>query len=111
MHKETVNNVISSPLTDYIITVSVDGHIKFWKKIFNLIEFTKNFKAHSGLITGTALSKNHDLLCSVGLDKTLKIFDVLNCDLKISIRLNFVPSCCEFIPQEGKDWDMIAVSE
>lgn len=94
MHKETVNNVISSTLTDYIITASVDGHIKFWKKIFHLLEFAKNFKAHSGLITGLALSKNHDLLCSVGLDKTLKIFDVLNCDLKLAIRLNFVPSCC-----------------
>lgn len=111
MHKETINYVLCSPLTDYIITFSVDGHIKFWKKVFQLIEFAKNFKAHSGLITGASLSKNHDLLCSVGLDKTLKVFDVLNCDLRMSVKLNFVPSCCEFIPQEGKDWQLIAVSE
>ena len=110
MHKETINNVLASPKTDFIITFSVDGHIKFWKKVFHLIEFAKNFKAHSGLITGACLSKSHDLLCSIGLDKTLKIFDVLNCDLKMSIKLSFTPSSCEFIPQDGKNWETIAIS-
>jgi peptidylprolyl isomerase domain and WD repeat-containing protein 1 len=94
MHRDLVNNVISSAKTDFIITFSVDGHIKFWKKVFNLIQFTKNFKAHNGLITGASLSKNHDLLCSVGLDKTLKIFDTLNCDLRTVIKLNFTPNVC-----------------
>lgn len=94
MHKETVNNIISSSKSDFIITFSIDGHVKFWKKVFHLVEFTKNFKAHSGLITGAALSKNHDLLCTIGLDKTMKIFDVLNSDLRTAIRLNFIPSCC-----------------
>lgn len=94
MHRETVNNIISTSKTDFVITLSTDGHVKFWKKIYNLVEFTKNFKAHNGLITGASLSKNHDLLCTVGLDKTLKIFDVPNSDLLTAIKLNFVPSCC-----------------
>lgn len=94
MHRDIVNNVISSSKTDFIITFSVDGHIKFWRKTFNLVDFVKNFKAHNGLITGASLSKNHDLLCSVGLDKTLKIFDILNCDLRIVIKLTFSPSFC-----------------
>lgn len=111
MHKEIINNVISSSKTDYIITLSTDGHVKFWKKMFNLVEFGKNFKAHNGLITGASLSKNNDLLCTVGLDKTLKIFDVPNCDLLSAIKLSFVPSCCEFVPQKGRDWPLIAVSE
>jgi peptidylprolyl isomerase domain and WD repeat-containing protein 1 len=111
MHRETINNVISSPKTDFIITFSIDGHIKFWKKVFSLVEFSKNFKAHNGLITGASLSRNNDLLCSVGLDKTLKIFDVPNSDLLSAIKLSFVPSCCEFVPQKGRDWDLIAVSE
>ena len=62
------------------------------------------------MITGASVSKNHDLLCSVGLDKTLKIFDVPNSDLLSAIRLNFVPSGCEFVPQKGRDWSLIAVS-
>jgi peptidylprolyl isomerase domain and WD repeat-containing protein 1 len=111
MHRDTINNIISSPRTDYLITLSIDGHVKFWKKVFNLVEFAKNFKAHSGLITGASLSRNNDLLCTVGLDKTLKIFDVANCDLLSAVKLNFVPSCCEFVPQKGRDWHLIAVSE
>ena len=111
MHKDTVNKVLSSPKTDTIITLSVDGHVKFWSKAFTLVDFGKNFKAHSGLITGASLSQHHDLLCTVGLDRTLKIFDVLNYDLRASIKLNFVPSNCEFIPQEGKDWALVAVNE
>lgn len=94
MHRDSVNLVLSTSKTDYVITISIDGHIKFWKKAFNLVDFTKNYKAHTGLITGASLSRNSDLLCTVGLDRTLKIFDVLNCDLKLAIKLNFVPSCC-----------------
>jgi len=94
MHRDIINNIISSYKTDFIITFSIDGHIKFWKKTYHLVEFTKNFKAHNGLITGASLSKNHDLLCSVGFDKTFKIFDVLNCDLKTAVKLNFSPGCC-----------------
>lgn len=43
---------------------------------------------------GMTLSKNHDLLVSVGIDKTLKIFDVLNCDLRTVIKLTFSPLDC-----------------
>lgn len=60
---------------------------------------------------GVSLSKEHDLLCSVGTDKTLKIFDVMNCDLRSVIKLNFSPNSCEFIPQPEFDWHLIAVSE
>lgn len=37
MHKDTVTNVIVSSKADMIITFSIDGHIKFWKKVFHLI--------------------------------------------------------------------------
>lgn len=94
MHRDIVNNIIVSSKADVIITFSIDGHIKFWKKVFHLIEFLKNFKAHNGLITCATLSKNHDTLCTVGVDKTMKIFDVLNCDLRNIIKLPFVPSAC-----------------
>lgn len=40
--------VFASPITDFIITISLDGHIKFWRKVFHLIEFVKHFRAHAG---------------------------------------------------------------
>ena len=91
MHRDVINNIIASNKKNVIITVSIDGHIKFWKKVFNLIEFVKNFKAHNGQITATTLDKNHDLLASTGVDKTLKVFDIVNYDLRIVIKLNFSP--------------------
>ena len=34
--------------TEFLITASCDGHIKFWKKQDEGIEFVKHFKAHMG---------------------------------------------------------------
>lgn len=111
MHRDTINNVLASNRQNLIITSSIDGHIKFWKKVFSLIEFIKNFKAHTGLVTSIKLNKNHDLLASIGIDKTLKIFDVLNCDLRTVIKLTFSPFDLDFIPQKEFDWNLIAVTE
>ena len=74
MHRDVVNHIGVGTKCEYIITTSIDGHVKFWKKAFILVDFAKNFKAHNGIITCAALSKNQDLLCTVGVDKTLKIF-------------------------------------
>ncbi len=89
-----MNNILTSTKQNLIITSSIDGHIKFWRKVFCLVEFVKNFKAHTGLINSIALNKNHDLLASVGVDKTLKIFDLLNNDLRTVIKLTFSPYDC-----------------
>lgn len=59
MHRDNLNHIITSSKTDFIVTCSVDGHIKFWKKVFQLVEFVKNFKAHSGLVSGVALNREH----------------------------------------------------
>ena len=37
MHKDIVSHIVVSPQNDIIITGSIDGHIKFWQKIFSLI--------------------------------------------------------------------------
>ncbi len=34
--------------TDFIVTASSDGHVKFWKKLEDGIEFVKHFRAHLG---------------------------------------------------------------
>lgn len=94
MHREIVNNVVCSSRNEYIITFSIDGHIKFWRKVYHLIEFVKHFKAHNGLITAVGMSRTHDRMCTVSVDRTLKIFDVLNCDLMTVVRLSFSPFAC-----------------
>ena len=60
-----ISIVLISAKYDYIFTMSVDGYIKFWKKIQSGIEFVKTFKAHLGKITGCSLSSNEQRLATV----------------------------------------------
>ena len=46
MHRDTINFVNVTPHTDFVITTSVDGHVKFWKKQDTGIEFVKHYNAH-----------------------------------------------------------------
>ena len=71
----------SSSTSDFVITTSVDGHVKFWKKTSStsVIEFVKHFKAHLGPITASCVSADGSLFASVcPIDKSIKIFDILN---------------------------------
>src|ERR1041385_4217844 len=42
MHRDLVTHVVVTPKTDFLISGSCDGHIKFWKKIPQGIEFVKH---------------------------------------------------------------------
>ena len=64
--------------TDFLITTSVDGHVKFWKKTDKGIEFVKHFRAHLGAIVAIDVSYDGSLLATTAVDKGLKVFDVIN---------------------------------
>ena len=64
--------------TDFLITASIDGHVKFWKKQETGIEFVKHFRAHLGKVVGMATSSDGLLLCTVSDDKSMKVFDIVN---------------------------------
>lgn len=72
MHRDTVVQVAVAHGPDFIITASVDGHIKFWKKQPQGIEFAKHFKAHLGPVTGLAVSNDGTLCASISTDKSVK---------------------------------------
>lgn len=79
-----------------MITASADGHVKFWKKQEQGVEFVKHFRAHlgtekhsdivrigsiptySGRITAVAATMDGMLLSTAAEDKALKVFDILN---------------------------------
>ena len=77
MHKEQVVFVTMTPFTDFLITSSMDGVVKFWKKVMDGIEFVKEFRAHPGEIVSVAVSSDGRNLATAGLDKTIKLFDVI----------------------------------
>lgn len=78
MHRDDLTLLVVTK-TDFIITASKDGILKFWKKLNKGIEFVKVFKAHVGPVTMLTVSHDGMLLCSgSNSDKVLKIFDVIN---------------------------------
>lgn len=77
MHKEQLSFVTVTPFTDFVITSSIDGVVKFWKKMGDGIEFVKEFRAHPGEIHGTSVSADGRSFATIGADKTVKIFDVI----------------------------------
>lgn len=52
MHRDTVTHAVMASQTEFLITASADGHIKFWKKRAKGIEFAKHFRAHVGPVKG-----------------------------------------------------------
>ncbi|GAB4814723.1 hypothetical protein N2152v2_001769 [Parachlorella kessleri] len=111
MHRDTVVQVAVSHGPDFIITASVDGHIKFWKKQPQGIEFAKHFKAHLGPVTGLAVSNDGSLCASISSDKSVKVFDVASFDMIAMLRLPFVPGVVEWVFKRGDAKTKLAVSD
>lgn len=77
MHKEQLSFVTMTPFTNFLITSSVDGVVKFWKKVAVGIEAVKEFRAHIGEIKSVSVSQDGRSYATAGGDKTIKIFDVV----------------------------------
>jgi len=84
MHRDVVSWVTVTR-TLFIITASVDGHIKFWTKKDPKdgpgIEFVKHYRAHLSPIVSVSASVDGMMYASVsaeGEGGSIKIFDVKN---------------------------------
>ncbi|NXJ71036.1 PPWD1 protein, partial [Rostratula benghalensis] len=110
MHRDVITHVACTK-TDFIITASHDGHVKFWKKIEEGIEFVKHFRSHLGVIESIAVSSEGALFCSVGDDKAMKVFDVVNFDMINMLKLGYYPGQCEWVYCPGDAISSVATSE
>lgn len=111
MHKEQILFATWTPLTEFLITSSIDGVVKFWKKIGQGIDFVKEFKAHDGEIKSVSVSNDGRSFATVGADETVKIFDVITFDLLSMISLNYAPNCVCWVHSKGASVPVLAVSE
>lgn len=110
MHRDTITHILFTA-TDFLITASIDGHLKFWKKQAEGIEFVKHYRAHIGAVDGLAVSTDGSLLVSISHDCTMKVFDVQTFDLILMQRLPFVPGVAEWIFKKGEARARLVVSE
>ncbi|KDN44087.1 peptidyl-prolyl cis-trans isomerase [Tilletiaria anomala UBC 951] len=112
MHRDTLCRVDVTPHpTDFLITASVDGHVKFWKKQEEGIEFVKHYRAHLGVIVDTSVSADGVLYASISSDGTAKVFDVANFDMINMLTLGYTPRACCWMHRKGKAASILAIAE
>ncbi|KAI1657835.1 hypothetical protein F4813DRAFT_61261 [Daldinia decipiens] len=110
MHKEQLA-FLNVTRSDFLITTSADGVVKFWKKVEQGIEFIKEFKAHQGEVRSVSVSHDGRSFATAGIDKTVKIFDVITFDLLAMLPLDYVPKCVCWIHKLGASLPLLAVSD
>lgn len=111
MHREQLCFTTFTPYTDFLITSSIDGVVKFWKKDFGGVEFVKEFRAHTGEIRSVSVSADGRSFATAGSDKTVKIFDVITFDLLAMLSLEYVPKAVCWVHGRGTSFPLLAVSE
>ena len=104
MHKDQVSSVtVASSPSDFVITTSIDGVVKFWKKVGTGIEFAKEYPAHDGRIQSSTISADGSMFATAGdeEDKTIKLFDVVTFDLLSMLNLEKATTCICWIHRRG----------
>jgi len=110
MHRDVVNFCVMTK-TDFLLTTSIDGHLKLWKKQEQGIEFVKHYRAHLAPIVGVSASSDGQLFASISEDGTAKVFDVVNFDMINMVKLGFTPHACCWVHRRGQAQGLLAVSE
>ena len=108
MHRDVVTHLVVAA-TDFIVTASRDGQLKFWKKQQTGIDFVKHFRAHLAPIAGLSVSFDGTLLATSAADKGLKIFDVQSFDMIHWIKLGYTPGPCEWIGGSSSSRSLVSV--
>ncbi|KAA1469865.1 hypothetical protein DENSPDRAFT_796842 [Dentipellis sp. KUC8613] len=110
MHRDVINFCVVTK-TDFIVTTSIDGHLKLWKKQDVGIEFVKHYRAHIAPIVGVSASADGQLFASISEDGSAKVFDVVNFDMINMVKLGYTPHACCWVHQRGQAQGLLAVSE
>ncbi|KAF2769238.1 hypothetical protein EJ03DRAFT_97422 [Teratosphaeria nubilosa] len=109
MHKDQLSFCTFTPHTDFLITSSVDGYVKFWKKTAGGIQFVKEYKAHEGEVRSVSVSTDGRSYVTAGRDDTVKIFDILTFDLLAMLEIESVKTVC-WVHGHGSSCPMLATS-
>ncbi|EMD39875.1 hypothetical protein CERSUDRAFT_112125 [Gelatoporia subvermispora B] len=110
MHRDVINFCVMTR-TEFLLTTSVDGHLKLWKKQDQGIEFVKHYRAHLAQVVSVSASADGQLFASVAEDGTAKVFDVVNFDMINMIKLGYTPHACCWVHRRGQAQGLLAVSE
>ncbi|CAJ1365812.1 unnamed protein product [Effrenium voratum] len=111
MHRDVVHLAVCSNSTGFLITGSEDGHVKFWKKQYEGMEFVKHYRAHLSKLLAMVLSQDGRQLATIGEDSALKLFEVTSFDMTCMIKLKFKPLQVEFVHKKNSPSSLLAVQQ
>jgi peptidylprolyl isomerase domain and WD repeat-containing protein 1 len=111
MHRDVVTHVVVTPHTDFVVTASVDGHLKFWKKMPELVEFVKHYRAHLTGINSLSCSADGLWLCTTGDDRAAKFYDVVNFDMVNMVKLAYLPKASCWIHRNAAPHPRVAIAD
>lgn len=111
MHRDVVSHVAVARSCEFVVTASVDGHVKFWRKMAAGIEFVKHFQAHLGPIHALAVSPCGRRLATTSSDCFIKFFEVATFDMSCMAGLDYTPTCAAWICGSGAVFDRLAVGD
>ncbi|RXK38359.1 peptidylprolyl isomerase domain and WD-repeat protein 1 [Tremella mesenterica] len=110
MHRDNLNSVTMTK-TGFVLTSSIDGYLKIWKKQERGIEFVKQFRTSLKSIVATSASDDGVLYATVSESGEGRVFDVVNFDMINIIKFPFTPKTCCWIHQPGTGQTLLAVSD
>ncbi|KAI3488084.1 hypothetical protein L1887_47863 [Cichorium endivia] len=137
MHRDTVNSVTVTPRSNFVITTSVDGWVKFWKKsslappptsagskpsegsgsasnIFSgssVVESVKQYRAHLAPIIAWSCSADGASYATLDAESNVKVFDVDNFDLINMIKLPYKARTLAWVHRPGSARTLLAISD
>ncbi|RPA90404.1 hypothetical protein L873DRAFT_1753792 [Choiromyces venosus 120613-1] len=111
MHRDNLSFVTMTPSTDFLITTSADGVVKFWKKMAVGIEFVKMFRAHTAEIVSVSASSDGRCFATAGADNRVAVFDVDTFDLLTTLTLSNTPRAICWVHKRGSSLPLLAISD
>ncbi|KAH9699899.1 peptidyl-prolyl cis-trans isomerase CYP71 [Citrus sinensis] len=85
------------------------GQLCFILNVSVMLSSCRNLNWHSALVM--QVSVDGLLCCSISNDKSVKIYDVVNYDMMLMIRLPFIPGAVEWVYKQGDVKAGLAISD
>lgn len=115
MHRDSLAFVTITPHTDFLITTSIDGVVKFWKKTLDGIEFVKMWRPHTSAIVSVSVSADGRSYATAAAEGEgggkVVVWDVVTFDLVATMPLEYVPREVCWVHGRGAGVPVLAVSD
>ena len=102
MHRDDVTCVAVTPGTDFFITGQRGWPLEVLEEEVRGDRVCETLPVARGTVVGLSVSADGLYCATIGHDNSAKIYDVVNFDMTLMLRLPFTPTACEFVYKKGR---------